>query len=194
MLESRGCSSRSQVASSGGNTFTRCLYWPCLLSLCTWQPHLRLIIYRAPIEMSRNFEIMFFFKDFMCEREKITIIRQSISYILHIHKFLLSLAKLERKDRWLEWIERFTWGEQQEPTCAECQDTHEEAFQQKPSKLPVWDFPPWLQLCSLISPKMQMSNYICHIFWWFIVGGVGGAKAGISPATSNSKAICCFVM
>lgn len=191
--------SSSQVASSVDHTFARCPERPCLLSLCTWQPHLRSI----SLDSHRNVLTIWnnvFFQDSVKVKNKVKQIRQSIRWTLHIHNLLLLLAKLKRKDRWLEWIERFTRGQQQEPTCVECQYTHEEAFlhgsslQQKPSHLPLWDFPPRLQLCSLISPKMQMSNHICHIFRWFIVGGVGGAKAGISPATSNSKAICCFVM
>lgn len=42
-----------------------------------------------------------------------------------------------------------------------------------------------------------MSNRICHIFMihCFERGGENlSPEAGISPATSNSKAICCFVM
>lgn len=155
--------------------------------------------------MYRQFEIMlfFFFQDSVCESKKKTKkqLDQTIYKMNTTHtQFLVIIGKVKKKGQVIGVNRKVHITEQQEPTCAECQDTHEEAFlygssfQQKPSNLPVWDFPPRLQLRSLISPKMQMSNHICHIFWWFIVGRVGGAKAGISPATSNSKAICFFVM
>lgn len=85
-------------------------------------------------------------------------------------QFLVTFGKVKKKAGDLS-EKRFRWGEQQEPTCVERQDTHEAAFlhgsslQHNPPNLPVWDFPPGVQLRSLISPKMQMSNHICHIFF-----------------------------
>ena len=60
-----------------------------------------------------------------------------------------------------------------QPTCAERQDTHEEASphcssaKQKSSDLSVWDFPLWLQLHSLISHKKQCQTLFVT-FLWFI--------------------------
>ncbi|KAK7922604.1 hypothetical protein WMY93_009506 [Mugilogobius chulae] len=64
-----------------------------------------------------------------------------------------------------------------QPSSAERQDTHEEAFlhssaKQSSSNLSVWDFPPGLQLHSLISPKAT-SNHICHIYMIHCFEGEG---------------------
>lgn len=97
-----------------------------------------------------------------------------------IERFAVNAVSLKkrRQQQTLQRISRFTWGEQLDcmstrPTCAERQDTHEEAFlhcssaKQKSSNLSVWDFPLWLQLHSLISHKKQCQS-IFVTFLWFI--------------------------
>lgn len=106
-------------------------------------------------------------------------VRGFITLTPRIHHFLLPLARLKRKQViWgnLRVHMRRTAGAN---LCRTPGHTWR-SFSSQPSARtfnPAWDFPPLLQLRSLISPKMQMSNHICHIFF-----------------DDLSLAICCFVM